>query len=137
VLSLPLIAFQRSSADTSPAPEDFAARTKPVGELEEVLEGMVRDAPDVEMLHPGASTDGVAIDSLSVAGQTFNCEGKLWLLNGGSWSVPLKATFSFTKEFKTVTFYEVKIAARNHEGRKSDIHGHWLILACGRADATS
>jgi hypothetical protein len=113
------------------APGDFAARHEPVGDLEEVLEEIVRDAlDDGEALLPGASTDGVALESLSVADQTFHCEGNLWLLggSGGSWSVPLKATFSLSDDLNSLRSCEVKIAEPKSDRTRAR-PGDWVIIA--------
>jgi hypothetical protein len=101
------------------APEDFAARNGPVGDLERVLEEIARDVlEDGEAIRPGATTDGVSIDVVSAVGQAFRCEGELWLLNGGSWSVPLKATFWLSGDLESVASYDVEIAGNRYESPK-------------------
>jgi hypothetical protein len=98
--------------------EDYEARAGPVGDLEAVLENIAWTAlQENDALDPGAVTDDVSIDSLSTADQKLECEGMLWFLDGGSWSVPISATFWLTPDLRSVTGYVVKIADPSHEAR--------------------
>jgi hypothetical protein len=98
--------------------EDYEARAGPVGDLEAVLENIAWTAlQENDALDPGTVTDDVSIDSLSTADQKLECEGELWLLDGGSWSVPLSATFWLSGDLRSVTAYEVKIADTSREAR--------------------
>lgn len=98
--------------------EDYEARAGPVGDLEAVLENIAWNAlQENDALDPGTATDDVSIDSLSTTDQKLECEGNLWFLDGGSWSVPISATFWLTPDLRSVTGYEVKVADTGREAR--------------------
>lgn len=94
------------------ATEDFTARNEPVGELAAVLEQVARSEFENEWAGIAASPDGVALESVSEVGRVVECHGKLWLLNGGSWSLPIHATFSLSEDRNTLTSSEIRIGDR-------------------------
>jgi hypothetical protein len=110
--------------------EDYEARAGPVGDLEAVLENIAWTALQANgALDPGTVTDDLSIDSLSTADQKLECEGKLWFLDGGSWSVAIFATFWLTPDLRSVSGYEVKIADTSREARSSARAGSWGAVA--------
>jgi hypothetical protein len=109
--------------------EDYEARAGPVGDLEAVVENIAWIAlQENDALDPGTVTDDVSIDSLSTADQKLELEGKLWFLNGGSWSVPVSATFWLTPDLRSVTGYEVKIADTSREARSERTGVAWTTV---------